>query len=74
MIVEAKVFKSGNSQAIRIPKKVKINSNKIFLKKMNEGLLIIKPEKNFWENWWNSFDAINIKREQGSQENWVKKF
>ena len=29
MIVEAKVFRSGNSQAIRIPKELRIKTDKV---------------------------------------------
>lgn len=67
MIVEAKVFKSGNSQAIRIPKELRLKSDKVYIKKINNELLII-PDENVWENWWKSFERIDIEREQGSQK------
>ena len=67
MIVEAKVFKSGNSQAIRIPKELRIKTDKVFIKKVKNGLLII-PNKDVWKNWWNSFDTVDLKRDQGIQE------
>jgi len=67
MIVEAKVFKSGNSQAIRIPKELRIKTDKVFIKKVKNGLLII-PHKDVWKNWWNSFDTVDLKRDQGTQE------
>ena len=67
MIIEAKVFQSGNSQAIRIPKELRVKTDKVFIKQVKNELLII-PNEDIWENWWNSFDAINLKREQGSQK------
>ena len=36
----AKVFTSGNSQAIRVPKRFRINSNRVFIRKFGKGLLI----------------------------------
>jgi len=64
MIIETKFFQSGNSQAIKIPKELKVKTDKVFNKQVKNELLI----KN-WENWWNSFDAIeDLKREQGSQK------
>jgi antitoxin VapB len=67
MIIEAKVFQSGNSQAIRIPKELRVKTDKVFIKQVKNELLII-PNEDIWENWWNSFDAIDLKREQGSQK------
>ena len=64
MIIETKFFQSGNLQAIKIPKELKVKTDKVFNKQVKNELLI----KN-WENWWNSFDAIeDLKREQGSQK------
>ena len=36
----AKVFKSGNSQAIRVPKKFRIKGDRVFIRKFGKGLLI----------------------------------
>ena len=67
MIVETKVFKSGNSQAIRIPKELRIKTDKVFIKQIKDGLLIITNE-NVWDNWWNSFDTLDLKRDQRVQK------
>lgn len=40
-----KVFKSGNSQAVRIPKKFRIKGNKVIIKKEKNKLIIIPPEE-----------------------------
>ena len=67
MIEETKVFKSGNSQAIRIPKKFRLETDKVYIKNVKDGLLII-PNKDVWKEWWDSFEPIEIKREQGTQK------
>jgi len=67
MIIEAKVFQSGNSQTIRIPKELRVKTDKVYIKQVKNELIII-PNENIWENWWNSFDIIDLKRDQGSQK------
>lgn len=44
-MVYTKVFKSGNSQAVRIPKKYHINSDRVeIIKRNNELILREKPQ------------------------------
>lgn len=44
-MVYTKVFKSGNSQAVRIPKKYHINSDRVeIIKRDNELILREKPQ------------------------------
>ena len=68
MIIETKTFKSGNSQALRLPKEVRFNSKKVYLKKINKGVLLIEESNDFWDNWWNSFEKTDINRMQGDQK------
>ena len=46
-MVTAKVFQNGRSQAIRLPKEFRVNSDEVYLKKTPEGFLVIA--KNPWE-------------------------
>ena len=68
MILKTKTFKSGNSQALRIPKEVRLNSKNIYLKRMGKGILLIEESNDFWDNWWNSFEKAELVREEGFQE------
>jgi antitoxin VapB len=43
----AKVFKSGNSQAIRLPKEYRLESDEIFLNRIGNVLIII-PKDDPW--------------------------
>jgi antitoxin VapB len=43
----AKVFMTGRSQAIRLPKEFRVPGNEVFLKKTKEGFLVIA--KDPWE-------------------------
>jgi len=44
----AKVFKSGNSQAIRLPKERRLSTAEIFIYKSGNNL-IITPKMNSWD-------------------------
>lgn len=45
-MVYTKVFKSGNSQAVRIPKKYHLTSDKVKIFKRNNELIIREEPKN----------------------------
>lgn len=40
----AKVFQSGNSQAIRLPKALRLNAREVQIEKTGRGLLILDPK------------------------------
>ena len=44
-----KVFTSGNSQAVRIPKEFHIDFSELFIKKIGSSI-ILTPKKSNWEN------------------------
>jgi len=44
----AKVFKSGNSQAIRIPKEFKVDADELFINKIGNTIIIF-PKNDPWE-------------------------
>lgn len=44
-----KVFKSGNSQAVRIPKEYHIDGSEMFIKKIGTTI-ILYPKTRPWEN------------------------
>ena len=44
-----KVFMSGNSQAVRIPKEYHIDNSEVFIKKIGTTI-ILYPQSKSWEN------------------------
>lgn len=54
--IEIKNNKRG-SQAIRIPKRMKINDDKVYLKKVGNSLFII-PFHDPWQNMIDSIDSF----------------
>ncbi len=44
----AKIFKSGNSQAVRLPKEFQFKGNEVYIKKVGRGVILI-PKDDPWE-------------------------
>lgn len=55
---KTKIFKSGNSQAIRLPKKYRILGDEVFIKKMGDGLLIL-PQNSAWSSFIDSLNRFS---------------
>ena len=43
----AKIFKSGNSQAVRIPKEFQLEGDEVEIQKKGE-VLVLRPKKKSW--------------------------
>ena len=48
-MVSTKVFTSGNSQAVRIPKEFHIDYSDLYIKKIGSTIILF-PQENRWEN------------------------
>lgn len=44
----AKLFKTGKSQAVRLPKAYRFRGTKVYLKRVGNAVVLI-PEQNSWE-------------------------
>lgn len=53
----AKVFMSGRSQAIRLPKEFRVSADEVYLKKTPEGFLVI--ERDPWELFHEGIEQIS---------------
>ena len=54
----AKVFDSGNSQAIRIPKKYKLKGKEAYITKIGDAIVIL-PIKQKWNSLITSLDKFS---------------
>jgi len=54
----AKVFKSGNSQAVRLPKEYNLEAGQVRIKKVGNMIILI-PETDVWENLRQSLDMFD---------------
>ncbi len=64
---KAKIFMNGKSQAVRLPKKYRFNSDEVLIADHPEGIILIDPAKR-WDNLEElvkgfSDDFKNMKRE-----------
>ncbi|MCD4762522.1 MAG: antitoxin [Desulfobacterales bacterium] len=51
----AKLFKNGQSQAVRLPKEFRITGSEVYIKKQGDVIVLLPKEKS-----WNSlFDSLN---------------
>ena len=44
----AKLFKNGESQAVRLPKAYRFKGSEVFVKRIGSAVVLL-PEKNSWE-------------------------
>ena len=73
----AKVFKSGNSQAVRLPKEFQFSGDEVYIKKAGRGVILI-PKDEPWEMFEQSLgeftkDYMEGKRHQpplADREDW----
>ena len=54
----AKVFKSGNSQAIRIPREYKIDASELYINKIGNTMIIF-PKTDPWETFRESLSGFS---------------
>jgi antitoxin VapB len=55
----AKVFRTGRSQAIRLPKEFRVASDTVYLKRTSEGFLVIT--KDPWEIFFEGVERLSDK-------------
>lgn len=56
MTLLGKVFQNGKSQAIRIPKELRVDTDEVYIEKVGDTL-VIKPKIN--DKWDKFFDELN---------------
>jgi antitoxin VapB len=63
----AKLFKNGQSQAVRLPKEYRFDGTEVFIKKVGSAVVLL-PEKNSWDALVSSLERFTpefmAKREQ----------
>lgn len=69
----AKIFTSGNSQAVRLPKAYRFDEEEVYIKRTDQGILLIpKSDKQIWDAWIENLmsfeDPFPFERDQGQQQ------
>jgi antitoxin VapB len=55
---QAKVFKSGNSQAVRLPKEFHIDAEEVVIRRVGNMIILI-PESEIWDSFEKSLDMFD---------------
>lgn len=68
----AKVFETGRSQAVRLPKKYRFQSDEVVVQRLGDAVLLV-PKEFLWNTFMNGLegftdDIFPAGREQGTQE------
>lgn len=53
----AKIFTTGRSQAVRLPKEYRFEAESVFVKKIDDMVILI-PKDKVWENFSKSLDKF----------------
>ncbi len=68
---QAKLFKSGNSQAVRLPKEFRFDGNCVYIERHGNGVLLLPVEDDPWQKMIDSLemftDDFMAERDQGVQ-------
>lgn len=56
---KAKIFKNGQSQAVRLPKEYRINGSEVLIKKSGNSIILIPMEDNPWKPLINSLNEFS---------------
>ena len=57
-IKTAKLFRNGQSQAVRLPKEYRFEDEFVFIKKSGNAVILI-PAKNSWDSLFESLDMFS---------------
>lgn len=67
----AKLFKSGRSQAVRLPKKFRFEGEEVYVKRVGEAVVLL-PREDSWRTLYESLGAFSedfmAAREQPSEQ------
>lgn len=55
----AKVFLNGRSQAIRIPKDFRVDTNEVYIEKVGDTLVITPKKNNHWDRLFETLNEID---------------
>ncbi|MCI0184663.1 type II toxin-antitoxin system antitoxin VapB [Sulfoacidibacillus ferrooxidans] len=67
----AKIFQSGRSQAVRLPKEFRFNGSEVFVKRVGNAVVLL-PMDDAWDSLAQSLDLFSddfmVEREQPAEQ------
>jgi len=55
----AKIFMNGRSQAVRLPKEYRFDTDEVYVTKQGQNI-IISPKKTTWDEFFNSIPPLTM--------------
>ncbi|MEL6439696.1 MAG: type II toxin-antitoxin system VapB family antitoxin [Cyanobacteria bacterium J06621_8] len=55
----AKLFKNGQSQAVRLPKKYRFQGDQVIIKRVGNAVVLL-PYENSWDTFFNSLEVTLV--------------
>jgi len=59
MTILAKVFQNGRSQAVRLPKECRFDTDEVFIEKVGNSLILTPKTEEKWDKFFDSLDDID---------------
>ena len=60
----AKIFQTGRSQAVRLPKAFRFEGQEVTIKRVSNGVLLIpntpSGQKEFWQAWYAALPEVDV--------------
>lgn len=68
----AKIFENGRSQAVRLPKKFRFNTEEVIVQKLGDAVILV-PKESLWKTFMEGLDGFTDDifedgRDQGVQK------
>lgn len=63
----AKLFKSGRSQAVRLPKEFRFGGEEVYIKKVGDAVVLL-PREGSWRTLYESLEAFSQDFMQGRDQ------
>lgn len=57
--MSAKVFQNGRSQAIRIPKELRVDSSEVYIEKVGDTLMIKPKKEDRWDKFFDELESVD---------------
>lgn len=57
-VAEAKVFMTGRSQAVRLPKEYRVSGDSVYVKRLGNGILLLPKTGNRWAGLFAALDQF----------------
>ena len=54
----AKIFETGRSQAIRLPKKFRFRGNEVFIQRLGKAVILV-PKEDLWQTFLNGLNSFS---------------